>query len=237
MQNNESKYARRGNDKSDKDIYEEISKVLDSSFLADIAFSSIQDTSDYGSVATDISDDEDDYEICNQNSSENELDDVLIKKLYAQTNDNNTRFENKPSGNNTDDPLTGQSIPIKKNRRVSFGSLLVREFPPILGDNPSCRSGPPIAMARDHTHEIEIDLETHELNKIAKRNDNQSSQGMYISVSMRKLLLIQEAHCSQNDLLKAEKDIQLIRKSRDWCIIKYGLSKGLSKAFSCGGRK
>eukprot|EP00588_Corethron_pennatum_P014696 CAMPEP_0194268860 /NCGR_PEP_ID=MMETSP0169-20130528/3117_1 /TAXON_ID=218684 /ORGANISM="Corethron pennatum, Strain L29A3" /LENGTH=215 /DNA_ID=CAMNT_0039010269 /DNA_START=30 /DNA_END=674 /DNA_ORIENTATION=+ len=215
MQNNESKYTQRGNDKSDENIYEEISKGLDSSILADIAFSSTQDTSDF-SVATDISDDEDDYENCNRNSSEIELDDAPIKKLHVQTNENCTLFENKPSGNNTDDPLTTQSMPNKKNRRVSFGSLHVREFPPILGDNPSCRSGPPIAMARDHTHEIEIDLETHELNKIAKRDYNHSCEAMYISVSMRKMLLIEEAHCSQNDLLKAEKDIKLIRKSRDW---------------------
>ena len=39
---------------------------------------------------------------------------------------------------------------LPSNKEVCFASVQVREYPVILGDNPSCTSGPPLTLAWDH---------------------------------------------------------------------------------------
>lgn len=61
-------------------------------------------------------------------------------------------------------------------RQVRFGNLQVREYPIMLGDNPSCSSGPPLTIEWNHTKEEVIPVGIYEfqrsLSTTATANNN-----------------------------------------------------------------
>ena len=59
-----------------------------------------------------------------------------------------TRFQNKlvESANRTSARSSVSSSSRRSNRKVDFSSVTIREYPRILGDNPSCSCGAPVTF-------------------------------------------------------------------------------------------
>ena len=47
-------------------------------------------------------------------------------------------------------------------KQVGWGSLVIYEFPNVLGDNPSVTSGPPLMIDWEHKHKNTVGIESHE---------------------------------------------------------------------------
>ena len=48
-------------------------------------------------------------------------------------------------------------------KQVGWGSLVIYEFPNVLGDNPGVTSGPPVMIDWEHKKINVVGIETHEL--------------------------------------------------------------------------
>jgi len=57
-------------------------------------------------------------------------------------------------------------------RLVKFGQIHFRDFPMIMGDNPSCLAGVPITLGWKHTHEYDYDLDEYEQAYTFRRSKN-----------------------------------------------------------------
>lgn len=67
-------------------------------------------------------------------------------------------------------------------RSVSFSRLNVRQYERVLGDNPSCSSGPSVSIGWKYKDDISMDIDTYELRRSQRRLiGNQSQPGMMFS--------------------------------------------------------
>ncbi len=55
-------------------------------------------------------------------------------------------------------------------KEVCFASVQVREYPMILGDNPSCTSGPPLTLDWDHNAELSCTIDEWESGRDSARH-------------------------------------------------------------------
>uniref|UniRef100_A0A7S1BW44 Uncharacterized protein n=1 Tax=Corethron hystrix TaxID=216773 RepID=A0A7S1BW44_9STRA len=119
------------------------------------------------------------------------------------------------------------------DRKVSFSDLHILEFLPVLGDNPSCRCGPPITIASEPINETLVDLEEYESSKFANGMDNRRSQDLFLTSFNRRFVLTEEGKYSLADIRKAQKQVQAIRGERRMSIekqkIEILLLKGLKR--------
>ncbi|KAI2497489.1 hypothetical protein MHU86_16991 [Fragilaria crotonensis] len=96
----------------------------------------------------------------------------------------------------------------KESQRTVFSTLEVREYPMILGDNPSCLEGPPISIdwAHDPSTQFILDVNTFErMRGIRRRSDE-----LVLSRSAREKR-IKAIGFSSNDIAKV---VRQVRKER-----------------------
>mmetsp|Transcript_15187 Transcript_15187/g.30292 ORF Transcript_15187/g.30292 Transcript_15187/m.30292 type:complete len:384 (+) Transcript_15187:176-1327(+) len=118
-------------------------------------------------------------------------------------------------------------------RNVSFGTLQILEFPLILGDNPSCRYGPPTTLAQEHTEEIVLDVEEHEMTKRGNISKRYGGGSLYLPSHTRESLLRMEYGTSEKEIRKVRKEIRSIQRSREWTI----RDQKIKVAMDSAGRK
>jgi len=105
------------------------------------------------------------------------------------------------------------SIPENQlERTTSFSTLKIREYPITLGDNPGGLRGPPISLdwGYDEEQTQVIPLETYEDTRPPRRKRAE----MYIPDSLRRWRLLQERRCSLQEMDKAAKAAEVVRKQR-----------------------
>eukprot|EP00978_Attheya_sp_CCMP212_P031249 scaffold117482_cov46-Attheya_sp.AAC.2 len=79
------------------------------------------------------------------------------------------------SSSNEGDRAPMTSIQEKQNdpkQGVLFSLVEIREYPRILGDNPSCRSGPPISLGWDYDKAVVVKVPIREFDEIPRQNGN-----------------------------------------------------------------
>jgi hypothetical protein len=58
---------------------------------------------------------------------------------------------------------------IMKTKSVSFGNIEVREYPMVLGDNPSCRDGLPVSLGWEYAQLFLMDVDDYEDDRPRRR--------------------------------------------------------------------
>mmetsp|Transcript_36803 Transcript_36803/g.62642 ORF Transcript_36803/g.62642 Transcript_36803/m.62642 type:complete len:540 (-) Transcript_36803:181-1800(-) len=98
---------------------------------------------------------------------------------------------------------------IKKS--VSFGDVQIRTHETILGDNPSCISGPPIGIGwRYDPNHISMPVDAYELSQGSKlRND-----ALVLDRSERETILLQHIGCNKQDLAQAVRGVVKAKSQR-----------------------
>ena len=98
------------------------------------------------------------------------------------------------------------------NRRISFSTLEVREYPTTLGDNPGGSQGPPISLGWDHNERqtIVVPIEDYE----EKRPTRRCRSELHMSEEIRMSMLMEKNEYTIRQLYKATTDAQLIRTQR-----------------------
>lgn len=91
-----------------------------------------------------------------------------------------------------------------RRRRVSFDSINIREYFIELGDNPSCRNGPPLTIGWDFDELGRFDLEQFEEFRPPRRFSRQ----MIIPLGRRQEILFQSGY-SASDFVETMDDINI----------------------------
>jgi hypothetical protein len=100
------------------------------------------------------------------------------------------------------------SAEASSTKTVSFGSVRVREYIRIVGDNPEVKVGPPISIGWDYMEREDQTLEEYEASKRGGK------RRLLLSSITRKNLLHNVFGIAEEEIRDAEKEIQKIRRQR-----------------------
>lgn len=119
-------------------------------------------------------------------------------------------------------------------RRVCWGSVLVRDYPMILGDNPCCSGGPPLTLDWEYQEHTPLAIDEYEICHPHHRTVREMGRNRY----QRKNLLTL-AGFDDVDIKRAEKEIGRVRLHRSITrsvAVRYPLFKA-QDAVESAGRK
>ena len=94
---------------------------------------------------------------------------------------------------------------------IKFSSVEIREYPRIVGDNPSCASGAPISIDWCHYPQQYYDFEDFE----DGRPESRSRSEMKIPSRIRHRMLQSDWGCSMQSIMAAAKEAKEIQESRN----------------------
>ncbi|KAL3785638.1 hypothetical protein ACHAWO_005982 [Cyclotella atomus] len=97
-------------------------------------------------------------------------------------------------------------------RRVSFDSVEVREYDVTIGDNPSCRSGPPISLDWSFSVVPTKNIDDFELQRFNERVTNKSQ--LCLSKYTRRNMLLFCWGFTEEELKKATRQVNQIQRQR-----------------------
>jgi len=97
----------------------------------------------------------------------------------------------------------------KRNSRVMFSSVEIREYSRIMGDNPSCSSGAPISLDWDHNHSFSLELDVYEGKKSRRSFDE-----LRIPRKTRHDILLDECGYSMSTIIKVALEVKVARDQR-----------------------
>lgn len=98
-------------------------------------------------------------------------------------------------------------------RRVSFGSVSTREFERIIGDNPCCRSGPPLGIGWQYNECEDITIDSHQLKRV-KRQSIVGKTIHPVTKSERRSILKWDWCYTEEEMLEAEDEIIRVQWQR-----------------------
>ena len=99
----------------------------------------------------------------------------------------------------------------RRSSSVSFSTCYVREFDTVIGDNPSVYKGPPIQLGWNYT-DYELDVNEYENNHAMHRPLKQ----LLLNPNDRKGILYMTGKYTTNDLNRATKEANIIKKQRQY---------------------
>lgn len=92
---------------------------------------------------------------------------------------------------------------------VQFSKITIREYPPIVGDNPASHKGPPLSIDWEHQSEITVTVDHYEQHRPERRD----SYNMVLS-PMRRWTYFKELGFSNLELVQATKPVNIVRAQR-----------------------
>lgn len=122
--------------------------------------------------------------------------------LELGNNSNRTLGTYDSSSSENPDPL------LKRN--VSFHTMEIREYGVVLGDNPSCSSGPPVQLAWNPLDSTELRIDDYEEHRPPRRDRAE----MLMSYNVRWWSLMRESGYTVSQLKRATDSCQEARKAR-----------------------
>ena len=133
-----------------------------------------------------------------------------LEALEKQQDPNNSLgYENQGSNKNA----TWQAGRRMPRRRVSFGSVGIREHTLTIGDNPSCRAGAPTSLDWEYDEKDTVHVESYEFTRRPIRKT--SSRELKMNATLRRRLLL-EIGKSEAEISDAAEEAQKIRKQREF---------------------
>jgi len=120
-------------------------------------------------------------------------------------------------------------------KRISFGTIQIREHVQTIGDNPSCSSGVPVQLDWDHTDMEELKLEDYE----AYRTNPRRKDELHLNYFQRMNLLKLNGF-STNEIKESKKQVKKHRNQREWTkfvALNYPQLNDVEDAIESGVRK
>lgn len=97
-------------------------------------------------------------------------------------------------------------------RNVSFHSVDVREYDRTVGDNPACRSGPPISLDWSYSKKCTRDLEEYELERSSERVPH--LRKLHVNKWKRRNMLSLQWGLTEDELREARRGTRRVRRQR-----------------------
>jgi len=129
---------------------------------------------------------------------------------------------------------TGTSAPTHK-KRISFGSIKIREHGQTIGDNPSCSYGTPVQLDWDYEQLEDIKVEDYE----AYRPSTRTRQEFQLNHYQRRNLLKLRGF-SNTDIKNSKKQVSKVRNQRErtkFLVMNYPAFTAVEDAIESGARK
>jgi hypothetical protein len=98
-----------------------------------------------------------------------------------------------------------------KRRHVAFSSIIIRRYPMILGDNPSCGSGPPVSLGWEY--EVLPEMSVMDFEAFRLRSRRPRTVQLVLS-HYKRLELLQRSGYSANEIAAADKAAARVRRQR-----------------------
>ena len=95
-------------------------------------------------------------------------------------------------------------------KSVKFSSVEVRYYNRILGDNPACSMGPPLAIGWEYSEEQVMLIDQYEAERILSK----SPIHLTLTPAMRRNILHSQCGCTYSEMDNMNEEIEKIRKSR-----------------------
>lgn len=108
------------------------------------------------------------------------------------------------------------------NQGVTFKEITIRDYPMIVGDNPSVSSGPPLALDWEFFNETTLSVDVYEESKPVPRNGREM-----IVPRVRREQIFRDAGYTYNQLIKLTKPVNIARLQRRKTYASIGLSPWL----------
>ena len=109
----------------------------------------------------------------------------------------------------------------KLSRSVSFADVNIREYERILGDNPSCTSGPPISLGWRYSPEpIKLSVDDFEE---GKGDIPRSSSEFLVPKAVRERMLKEHADINRRDIAGAVRAVQKQKSQRRKTVVNLGM--------------
>ena len=101
-----------------------------------------------------------------------------------------------------------KTVDFKKESKVSFASIEVREYERVVGDHPGTQHGPPLSIGWAFVQHTAMDLDRYEVQRRQK--------GIRPLTCITRRLILRDAYeISAVELVKAENDVSRIRIQRN----------------------
>ena len=147
------------------------------------------------------------------------------RATIKSTNDNNDSFQSSTTtnstststiiSNNVDDDINNNinnNQKNKKSHKISFGTVQVRQYNIMIGDNPSTRHGPSITYDWEYEEHESIPIDRYEHLRQSQRRTNE--EDLFIPSNVRELIL-KRCGYTEDELEMVQKDVDVIRKQRN----------------------
>ena len=141
------------------------------------------------------------------------------------------------SAGNTQSPETsersGLKIPLAEGKKkVRFNAIQIRSYERIVGDNPSCTSGPPLSIGWQYGKTNIIDVNSYEMARPYRKN----STGLILSREEREALLLNWG-ASFHDIVESVRGNIKVKNQRRQTVTNLGKVERIEEAFESATRK
>mmetsp|Transcript_13268 Transcript_13268/g.24066 ORF Transcript_13268/g.24066 Transcript_13268/m.24066 type:complete len:235 (-) Transcript_13268:82-786(-) len=110
----------------------------------------------------------------------------------------------------SNDEIRAQHNRGSHEQSVLFSLVEIREYPRILGDNPSCRSGPPISLGWDYDKAVVVKVPIREFDEIPRQN---GTRHFLLSRGERERILLDVGY-TQSQIAQSVRQMIKIKKQR-----------------------
>ena len=144
-------------------------------------------------------------------SARNEM--IKILSSFGESPANNYSSSPNPALDavNTDTATQKAEPNGSRQKSVCFDTVEIREYPYILGDNPSVSAGPPLSIGWDPQDEFIVGFEEYEAGKPARPRDIYE---MRFDETLR-LLILQSSGYTIREIAQAAIDVRIIQHHRE----------------------
>lgn len=152
----------------------------------------------------------------------------IISYPHTEENNGNPSFMTKRRSStfqalikDTDTDKCNDSNFAKKS--VTFHQIKIREYPYVLGDNPSVSYGPPVSIGWDYEPETVIPVDTYETTRIdeRRRRRRQKTDGCLVLSSNERIKILKNGGHYAKEIFDMMRDIQKIKETRQKTIINF----------------
>lgn len=102
-----------------------------------------------------------------------------------------------------------ESSKSRSDKKVSFGSIEIREYNRIVGDHPDVRVGVPIGISWEYAVHEPLPVDEYEENRPTRRKN------LRLSSFTRRKLLQREFLVDEQEIIAAEKEVEKIKRLRE----------------------
>lgn len=122
----------------------------------------------------------------------------------------------------------------KMSRSVSFASVDVREYDRTVGDNPSCRSGPPLSLDWSYSKKYE-QPKTLDQYEIERQDRARSLKQLHVTKHRRRNLLSFSWGHTEEDFTNARKETRKLQRQREMTLLLLPLHRAQEAFISAKG--